>query len=670
MRKSVYAKLAVTNIRKNRSTYIPYMLTCIVCIAMLYMMFFIYGNEGILTLQAGATVQLVLALGIAVVAIFSVIFLLYCNSYVMKRRQKEIGLYNILGMEKGHIGRMMFIETVLTSLVSLILGIALGILGSKLALLLLLKLLHLPAIFGFYVYGSGIVRCCLLFGGIFLLTLFFNLRRVHVSRPIELLRGGSTGEREPKAKLLMAFLGFVCLGVGYYIAVTTKNPVDALLLFFLAVLLVMVGTYLLFTAGSIVILKIMRWKKSFYYKTRNFTSVSGMLYRMKQNAVGLSNICILSTGVLLMLSTTVSLNYGMKDVVNHLYPWDVSFSMNVSSLEEARQVEAEAEKAASKNGIAMENLTKYMYLDVACAEEKGVYTFRKPESASESFDYHVLALLPQEVYADLTGENQELTDGQVLLYSEGERPETITVGDTSFEIMGEIEKWPLPENPDPFTQANNSLLVVTDHDFEKINAMQREAYKDSVYSNVEAVVGFDVVGDAEEEIASGHKIDETFLTYAKSAEAPEGFWYRANIREEARQDAYTLYGGFLFLGIFLGGLFLMGTAMIIYYKQISEGYDDKERFEIMRKVGMSRREVRSSIRRQILMIFFLPLLMAVVHIIMAFPLVKRLLGLFALDNVPLFAICTVITILIFAVVYGIIYLLTAKAYYRILEKAE
>lgn len=671
MRKSVYAKLAVTNIKKNRSTYIPYMLTCIVCIAMMYMMFFIYGNEGVLTLQAGGTVQMVLAMGIMVVAIFSVIFLLYCNSYVMKRRQKEIGLYNILGLAKGHIGRMMFIETVLTSLVSLLLGIALGILGSKLALLLLLKLLHLPAIFGFYIYGSGIVRCCLLFGGIFLLTLFFNLRRVHVSRPIELLRGGNVGEREPKAKLLMALLGFVCLGAGYYIAITTKNPVDALILFFGAVLLVMAGTYLLFTTGSIVILKIMRWKKSFYYKTKNFTSVSGMLYRMKQNAVGLSNICILSTGVLLMLSTTVCLNYGMKDIMNRLYPWDTSFSMNVQSLSEARQVEEAANAALAETKVPAENTISYTYLDMACKEDNGAYVFRTPENAAESLNYQVLALVPQECYETLTGENTELADGQVLLYyPNGEKPQTVTVGENSFEIMGTVEEWPLPEDPDPFTKENNSLLVVTDNDFEKINTLQKEAYKDSYASEVETVLGFDLAGSAEEKIAYGHKVGEAVLSYAESSEAPEGFWYRENIREEAYANGYTLYGGFLFLGIFLGGLFLMGTAMIIYYKQISEGYDDKGRFEIMRKVGMSRREVKSSIRRQILMIFFLPLLMAVVHIVMAFPLVERLLFMFGLENTALFAVCTAITILIFAVVYGVIYLLTAKAYYRILEKAE
>lgn len=668
MRRSVYTRLAATNIKKNRGTYIPYMLTCILCIAMLYMMFFIKENDGIDGMIGGEIVRLIMNLGIVVVGIFSFVFLLYSNSFVMKQRQKEIGLYNILGMEKGHIARMMLVETVMTSVISMLLGIGLGILGSKLALLLLLKLIHIPAMFGFTVYGAGIVRCCLLFGTIFFLTLLSNLRRVQISRPIELLQGNNTGEREPKTKLFMALLGFVCLGGGYYIAITTASPLDALVLFFLAVLLVMAGTYLLFTAGSILVLKIMRRTKGFYYRTRNFTAVSGMLYRMKQNAVGLSNICILSTGVLLMISTTVSLNYGFLDLIKVQYPYDVEVGAYTSDLEESGRAMEGVKKVLEEMGGPQVTQKEYCYLTTACQEENGAYVFN--QSDKNSWSYEILTIIPQETYTRLSGENPALTDGQVLLYrEEGALEGTLTIMDSEFQIAGSLEKWPLPEDPDPALSGNNHALIVTDNDFEKINAIQKEVFQE-VSSHVLSVIGIDVEGNDKETLAYARKVDEAVTAYAGSAGLSEGSWFRVHIREDQIADGYSIYGSFLFLGLFLGGLFLVGTAMIIYYKQISEGYEDKERFEIMRKVGMSRREVKASIRRQILMIFFLPLLMAVAHIAAAFPMVQRLLFLFSLYDTWLFALCTVITILIFAVVYGVIYALTARAYYRILEKAE
>lgn len=309
MRKGMFGKLALDNIKRNRRTYIPYMITCIFCIAMTYMMFFINQSPDLRDkVTGGPYIQSIMLMGIFVVSIFSVIFLLYSNGFLMKQRQKEIGLYNILGMEKAHIGKMLRVEMVITFGVSFLLGIGFGILGSKLALLFLFKLIHVPAQLGFNIAYGGIGACAMIYGSVFILTLFKNMRKIHLNQPAELLRGSKSGEREPKAKWIMAIIGFVCIGVGYYIAITTESPLQAITLFFVAVLLVMVGTYLVFTSGSIAVLKIMRWKKSFYYKTKNFTAISGMLYRMRQNAVGLASICILSTGVLLMLSATTCLS--------------------------------------------------------------------------------------------------------------------------------------------------------------------------------------------------------------------------------------------------------------------------------------------------------------------------------------------------------------------------
>lgn len=664
MRKGLFVRLALTNIRKNRGTYIPYILTCICCIAMLYMMLFIQANPGMEKVPGGSDIGMIMWLGIFVVGVFSCIFLLYSNSFLMKRRQKELGLYNILGMEKGHIGKMMFLETIFTSIFSLAAGILVGILGSKLALLLLLKLIHLPAQFGFYISGTGIVICIIGFGGIFLLTLVNNLRRVHLSRPVELLCGSSAGEREPKAKWLMALIGFICLGVGYYIAVTTESPLEALYMFLIAVLLVMAGTYLVFTSGSIAVLKMLRWKKSFYYKMKNFTSVSGMIYRMKQNAVGLASICILSTGVLLMLSSTVCLNFGIEDCLNYRYPYDMNINIRYASLEETRNAVSAVLDAVEKEEISYETFYREISLNIAYIKEGTELVFRNPGSVSD-VAVGSLAVIPEEEYERISGTEPELSEGQVIAYGQSSG-ETLRISGTDFQVKEWLKKYPLDSAP--LVYGDYSAVIVTDADFEKIDELQKKAYGEYA-SQPSAVIGIDVA-DKEQISACVQKLEGTLTGIKDSGVVPENAWVTNDVRQENYDRFYLLYGGLFFLGILLGGMFLMGTAMIIYYKQMSEGYEDKQRFEIMRKVGMSSREVRSSIRRQILMVFFLPLLMAILHIIMAFPLVKRLLLMLGMANTRLFMMCTAGTILVFAAVYAVIYMITARSYYKILQKAE
>ena len=567
-------------------------------------------------------------------------------------------------MEKGHIGKMMFLETIFTSIFSLAAGILVGILGSKLALLLLLKLIHLPAQFGFYISGTGIVICIIGFGGIFLLTLVNNLRRVHLSRPVELLCGSSAGEREPKAKWLMALIGFICLGVGYYIAVTTESPLEALYMFLIAVLLVMAGTYLVFTSGSIAVLKMLRWKKSFYYKMKNFTSVSGMIYRMKQNAVGLASICILSTGVLLMLSSTVCLNFGIEDCLNYRYPYDMNINIRYASLEETRNAVSAVLDAVEKEEISYETFYREISLNIAYIKEGTELVFRNPGSVSD-VAVGSLAVIPEEEYERISGTGTELSEGQVIAYGQSSG-ETLRISGTDFQVKEWLKKYPLDSAP--LVYGDYSAVIVTDADFEKIDELQKKAYGEYA-SQPSAVIGIDVA-DKEQISACVQKLEGTLTGIKDSGVVPENAWVTNDVRQENYDRFYLLYGGLFFLGILLGGMFLMGTAMIIYYKQMSEGYEDKQRFEIMRKVGMSSREVRSSIRRQILMVFFLPLLMAILHIIMAFPLVKRLLLMLGMANTRLFMMCTAGTILVFAAVYAVIYMITARSYYKILQKAE
>lgn len=672
MHKGIFSRLAKQNIRNNKSTYIPYMITCIFCIAMIYMMEFLRDCPTLdQAVRQADEVRMIVFTGEIVVEIFCIIFLIYSNSFLMKRRQKEIGLYNILGLERNHIGIVMFLETIITSIGSLAGGIATGIIGSKLALLLLLKLLHIPSVLGFYISVKGIFTCLFMFGIVFLMILFLNLAKIHLSRPVELLRGNNTGEKEPAAKWLMALIGFICLGAGYYLAVTTESPIKAITIFLLAVILVMAGTYLLFTAGSIVILKFLRRRKSFYYRTGNFISISGMLYRMKQNAIGLASICILSTGVLLMISMTVSIYFGMNDIMLNRYPYDVDMSVTSISEEECQTAIEAFEKAIADNKVPVEKSVEEIYLDIVCSKNGDQILIKPTNTIRNSDSVLVLSLLDQAEYERLTGISANLNDGEIFAwYPSAVQKDSVTVDEKEFTVKKWMDKNPLTCGEDAVS--DNAVLVVTDEDFKKFDEMRTEMYKGvssaPAGEDLALHLGLDITGSETDKIDFGTPVMETVKDLKKSGGLSENAWIISGIRQQEYESYYADNGSLLFIGIFLGSLFLMGTAMIIYYKQISEGYEDQKRFEIMQKVGLSRREVRSSVRRQILMVFFLPLLMAMLHITMAFPMIRRLLLLFGMTNTKLFIGCTAGTVLIFAVVYGLIYLITARSYYHIVER--
>ena len=672
MHKGIFSRLAKQNIRNNKSTYIPYMITCIFCIAMIYMMEFLRDCPTLdQAVRQADEVRMIVFTGEIVVEIFCIIFLIYSNSFLMKRRQKEIGLYNILGLERNHIGIVMFLETIITSIGSLAGGIAVGIIGSKLALLLLLKLLHIPSVLGFYISVKGIFTCLFMFGIVFLMILFLNLAKIHLSRPVELLRGNNTGEKEPAAKWLMALVGFICLGAGYYLAVTTESPIKAITIFLLAVILVMAGTYLLFTAGSIVILKFLRRRKSFYYRTGNFISISGMLYRMKQNAVGLASICILSTGVLLMISMTVSIYFGMNDIMLNRYPYDVDMSVTSISEDECQTAIEAFEKAIADNKVPVEKSVEEIYLDIVCSKNGDQILIKPANTIRNSDSVLVLSLLNQAEYERLTGISANLNDGEIFAwYPSAVQKDSVTVDETEFTVKKWLDKNPLTCGEDAVS--DNAVLVVTDEDFKKFDEMRTEMYKgvSSALAGEDLTLhlGLDITGSETDKIDFGTPVMEVVKDLKKNGGLSENSWITSGIRQQEYESYYADNGSLLFIGIFLGSLFLMGTAMIIYYKQISEGYEDQKRFDIMQKVGLSRREVRSSVRRQILMVFFLPLLMAMLHITMAFPMIRRMLLLFGMTNTKLFIGCTAGTVLIFAVVYGLIYLMTACSYYHIVER--
>lgn len=653
MNKFFYFKLAAMNINKNRKTYIPYILTCIITVAMYYIITSLSLNEGLLSLPGASTIASTLFLGSRIVAIFAVIFLFYTNSFLVKRRKKEFGLYNILGMEKKHLSRVIGLETLYIAVIGLICGLGLGVLLDKAMYLLILKLIDMPVTLGFYFSWGATGQTMALFGVIFVLIFLNSLRQIHLAKPIELLRGGNVGEKEPKAKWLTALLGAVCLSIGYYMAVTIKDPVAALVFFFVAAILVMIGTYLLFTAGSILLLKLLRKNKRYYYKTRHFISVSGMIYRMKQNAVGLANICILSTAVLVMISSTSSMMFGLEDVVNTRYPYDISITSHGLEETERADMDERIARVQNRHQTELKDTIRYRYLSVTTIQNGSDFLTDVNNSEIMSGSVVNIFFVPLEDYNKITGQNKTLQDDEAFIYSnrEGYGYSTLHVFDRTYRITQQLSSF-LGNGLAEANVASTQFLVVKDI----------EAVQEDLIPAIRLYCGIDLNGTDEVKNAVYQELWAELIETAQL----KGRVVLENKAEE-RVDFFTMYAGFFFLGIFLGVLFIMATILIIYYKQISEGYDDKERFAIMQKVGLSHSEVKRSIQSQILTVFFLPLLAAGVHVIFAFPLISKILAILSLMNTGLFVLCTIVCFLVFAVLYSIIYVLTAKTYYRIVS---
>lgn len=660
MSKLFYPKLAATNIKKNYQTYIPYILTSIGTIMMYYIMKSISLDKGLDNMSGGGSLKSILAMGSFVIALFSLIFLFYTNSFLIKRRKKEFGLFNILGMEKKHITKIMLFETIYVFFISIIIGILGGIVLSKLMYMLLLKLLKFQVPMGYTISFKAIYYTLILFAVIFLLTFVNNLRQIHLAKPIELLSGGQVGEKEPKTKWLLTLIGLAALIGGYTIANTTESPLAALYMFLIAVILVIVGTYCLFTAGSIAFLKMLRKNKNYYYQTKHFTTVSGMMYRMKQNAVGLANICILSTAVLVMLSSTVSLYIGIEDVLRTRFERNILITSSDISEDYQNGVKDTTSKVLESHNLKPENILEYRYLGFAALKEGDSFTDTNNVTNDSAKNIRMLYFIPLTDYNSLNDTEYTLKNNEVLLIENGEKytNDTVTIFDHTFDIK---------EKSNTSTENLSLLRDITDIYYIIVNDLSQieEIYNrqpdasDTLASNYRYLYGFDIDADNEESIQISKDIQTSFQgkyddSYIESAEA-------------SREDFFSLYGGLFFLGLFLGALFIMATVLIIYYKQISEGYDDKARFEIMQKVGMSRSEIKKSIRSQVLTVFFLPIVTAAIHIAFAFKLITKLLALLNLTNVVLFAWCTLGTLLVFALFYAVIYGLTARVYYRIVS---
>lgn len=606
--RNLYPRLAATNLKKNRRFYLPYLLACIVIVALFCIMLTLASDPYLGQMQHGGSVSQVLGFGVFIMALFSAIILFYTNSTFTKQRKREFAIYNILGMEKRHISYVLFWESLYTAAMALFFGLVAAGVFSKLLQLVLVRLIGGEATFGLNIRLMSIGYTVVFFGALFLLLLLNTIRIIHLSNPVQLLRAGSEGEREPRSKWILALLGAVCLAAGYLISLRTNVALYAIQNFFPAVILVIIGTYLTFIALSVVVLKALRKNRRYYYKTSHFATVSGLIYRMSRNAAGLASICILSTMVLVTVSTTVSLYKGLDAYAAVRWPQDMTLTLmtdpQTNTVPDVAPVLQVVDDAMTRAGLTQSNVHGYRTVQFS-TQRSGDALNQFTGSGVDAYDVMVL---DTEGYAGLTGEQVTLAPGEALAWTDGAAfGDTLTLGGDTLRLR----------------QLDSFSLV------------------------------------------SGSSIMGLHTLYLVVPDLTEMLELRA------QQNAYTSeHGGFLFLGFFLGFVFLFATVLIIYYKQVSEGYDDRGRFRIMQQVGMTPKEVKATIRTQVLLMFFLPLVTAAIHIAFAFPLIKQIVFAFGLQNVHLFLLCTLGTFGVFALLYTFVYLLTARTYYRIVRMTD
>ena len=664
-----YPRLALQNLRRSRRLYLPCLLAAAGCAAMFYILRCLTGSEMAAAMRHAEYVLYELGLGAIVVGCTVLGILWYADRFVMKQRERELGLYHVLGMEKRQLGQVLAWETLFLCAAATVCGVAAGMLGGGLALAALLALIGGIEGVSFSFSPSAAWDTLCLMAAVFALLLAHDLWRLFRSRPVELLQSAAAGEREPRTRRLRALVGAAALAGGYGISLTRRDPVSALMLFFPAVMLVILGTFCLFSAGLVVLLKALRRRPRFYYRPRCFTAVSGLLYRMGQNARGLANICILSTMVLVTLSCTVCLYAGTEDALLAQYPDAVSLQFYcppeaaqpgaLAGLEQALAQAAEPYGCGPGSGRMRSRLQLCF---AAGLVQPGVLTL---DSTSGALPVQLYALTGAD-YAALTGgEVPALAANKVLVCGLPGTPDTLRLDSAVYRVRDSSA--PAPAGlPAVFGTDTCACLVVADTAaLEQVRALQEAAYGPAA-SYLSYVVTAEPAGSEAGQTACFAALCEAARAACEARSDGVELLIRS-CRAEAAADYRITNGSFLFLGGMLGLVFLLATVLILYYKQLSEGLEDRRRFLILQRVGMSRREVRAAIRTQVLLVFFLPLGMAGLHICMAFPMLKLLLGLFSLHNVPLFAACTAGTFLLFAAVYVLVYLATARQYYRLVR---
>ena len=655
MKTALYPRLAWDGLRKNKRLFTPYLLTCVCMVMMFYILSFLGSPETCALLPRGSnSTGLILNLGSFVIFVFSAIFLYYTNSFLVRRREREFGLYNVLGMNKRNLARIVTWESLITAVLSLVLGLALGIVLSKLAELGLVNMLGGDINYRIRIDADSLTRALGLYAVIFAVIWLSTVVRVGRSSAVALLRSESVGEKPPKANWLLGLAGVVILAAAYYLAVSITNPLDAIVWFFVAVILVIIGTYLLLVAGSVLLCRVLQKNKKYYYRPEHFVSVSSMAYRMKRNGAGLASVCIIATMILVMISSSSCLYFGAEDAANMRYPRDI----NIRAIADY----------TSERGVPPKDVQNYRYINTSglfSGDTVQCWYSREGVSASYS-ELRDIYIVSTADYAARTGENVSLAPDEVLLLTykcSYERPTlTLAMDDVShtWRVADVRNGYFLPPTVGGFIA--QMTLIVNDtasavQDFRTYNGHV-------VTMQYKWVYNFNTDLGDEECVALTQGVMRTL----GEVEPEQGYMYLlAECRADGSADFYGSNGALFFIGIMLTLVFMLAAVLILYYKQISEGYEDQKRFEIMQKVGMTKKEIRRSIDSQLLTVFFLPLLLAGVHLAFAFPMIRRLLELFSLYNVGLFVTTTLVSFGAFALLYTIVYRLTAKAYYNIVS---
>lgn len=675
----LYPKLAWQGIRKNAETYLPYLLMGILMVGVSYIMNYLTRPALMGALSMGGTTLMVLQMGKIVISVFSVIFLYYCNSFLIRRRMKEFGLYNILGMGKGNIARVMLWETLLTALLVFAGGLLLGLSLSRLVEMALINLLHADYTVPMELfYPNGVTWVLLLFGGIYVLILLANLLRMRLSNPVALLKSENTGEKPPKANWFFGLIGLLILLSAYYVAAVSQSPLEALIFFFIAVLMVIVATYLLLVSGSVTLCRMLRRNKRYYYQTRHFISVSAMAYRMKRNGAGMATICILCTMVLVILTSTVCLYGGTDSMVDAICPQEINLTIGLEARdgeENWKRLGAMQQMAldvTEKMGLTPENITSQRTLVATGKVQNGDYGII---TDADSLKANVLELTvyPLFVYEQATGETVTLADRE-LLYASFKTNEAFSsmsfYGSAPYRMIHAEKELPKRLLSADYRSAWGCLVVFT-NDAEafrsEITALVGEKSGEAMMMD-RLALHFDLASEADTD--TQEKLVKTLRSEAMKLTGKDFYGMSSlsvDTRSLCRRDYLSLFGGLFFLGMVLGPLFSIAAVLIMYYKQICEGYEDAERFAVMRKVGLTDAEIRRSVNSQVLTVFFAPLLMAGLHMLFAMPMIRLILGAFGLHNDSLFYGIGIGCYVVFAVIYALMYLLTSRRYYRIVR---
>ncbi len=656
-KKGLLPKLALNGILKNRSTYLPYLGISIFAIFTFFVFDLILNNEVMSTLPRAAYAQMLMMIGFILLGIIMIPFLYYTNSFLIKRRKKELGLYSILGMEKKHIGIMMLIETVMIYVIVTVCAITMGLIFSKLLFLLLLNLAKLPVDIAFSISGKAICDTLIFYAGISSINLIANLIQVGKANPVDLMSEAKKGEKEPKHIAIWTFAGILLLGLGYDLAITSKVDSTIFTNFFFAVFLVVVGTHFLFTSGSIALLRMLKKNKKFYYHSENFVSLSGMIYRMKKNAASLVNICIFATMTVITLICTISLYLGIPGVQKFMYPYDVRVEFDDNTFTDRDNWKEKLTGLAEEENVTLtgENVYAYVQLHIA---QKGNRIVTNDGMDSSAVQYK-MKLLTLDSFNSMEAGNYELGNDEILIYSTGADYglDSIVFLNNTYQVREEIKQSLL--NPKASQNVFNAMYYVIVPDYEVMSQIAK-AYGSDLTKDLYYSARYHLEGTEEEKVSFMEKALELSKGY-------RGFLSYDDYVAD-KKDMEAMYGGLLFIGIFFGSIFLMCLLIIMYYKQITEGFEDQKSFDIMQKVGMSDVEVKRTIKKQVLQVFFIPLVGAILHTAMGMFMVINLMVLLNFFQTTLILICSIVVCLVFSIIYGLCYNSTAKAYYKIVKR--